>query len=420
MESLPISDTPAHFFAMGGVCSGKTIVLRLLMQSALDHIGLGLGHRALVFDAKGSMESVLLGMSLRCPVHILDPLDRRGTAWDIAADVTSPSAAQQLANCLIPESRSASPFFADAARQLLLAVLLSFQKISPGKWTLRDVLLALESRERILSLLARSPEDAALARMLLNDERHCFDILSTLANNLQPLEVIAACWHHATEKLSLERWLHEEGVILLGNDPLFHDSVTLINQAMLGCVAHHLLRQQESSVRRTWIFLDEVSEIGRIEALPALMQRGRSKGVCVAWGMRRIDEIRRLYGSQVAEELTTACSYKTVLRTDDGETATWAAQHFGPPLTASGLMTLPPTGPKHGFAGFHCTPKAGTYFRHKPWDWVLANLQPPKATTPDEDSRPEIEHHLQEWTDEDYRRLGLDNSPPTGSSTSPE
>ena len=36
MEPVPMSDTPANFFVTGGVASGKTIILRLLMQSALS------------------------------------------------------------------------------------------------------------------------------------------------------------------------------------------------------------------------------------------------------------------------------------------------------------------------------------------------------------------------------------------------
>jgi len=96
MVSLPISDTPANFFVTGGSGSGKTITLRLLMQSVLAHMGFGLDHRAIVYDAKGTMESLLRGMDLRCPLHILNSFDRQGAAWDIAADIDSPSAAEQL------------------------------------------------------------------------------------------------------------------------------------------------------------------------------------------------------------------------------------------------------------------------------------------------------------------------------------
>ena len=90
MTSLPFSDTPANFLVAGGIGSGKSIALRLLMQSALSPIGHGLDHRALVYDAKGTLAPILRGMGLRCPLHVLNPFDRRGIAWDLAADVASP------------------------------------------------------------------------------------------------------------------------------------------------------------------------------------------------------------------------------------------------------------------------------------------------------------------------------------------
>ncbi|MBI5385584.1 MAG: type IV secretion system DNA-binding domain-containing protein [Verrucomicrobia bacterium] len=329
-------------------------------------------------------------------------------------------AARQLAANLILEDMSAHSFFTDAARETLVAVCQSFIKTAPGKWTLRDVLLAMQNREHLLSLLARDPQISAAAQLLLNEEQTCANILSTSATKLAPFEVIAACWHHASEKLSLDRWLHNESVILLGDNPLFHRSIVLINQTIIGCLAYLILRQQESASRRTWFFFDDVSETGRLDALPALMQRGRSNEVCVALGFRRIEEIRRLYGSPVAEELSAACSHKTALRTDDLETASWVEREFGPPLRASDLMSLPLAGPKNGFAGFHRTPRAGTYFAHKPWDWVLANLQPPKNAAPDEHLRPGSKHHLEDWTEADYQRLGFDDSPPPGLNASPK
>ena len=421
MDPLPMSDTPAHFLAVGELGSGKPIALRLLMQSVMKYIGLGLDHRALVFDTRGKLNSLTRGMALGCPVHTMNPFDRRGTAWDIAADIASPSAANQMATVLIPkEVGSAQPFFADAARQLLFAVCQSFLTIAPGRWTLRDLLLAMRSRERILSLLARSPATAAIAQSVINDERQGLGILTTLITKLQPFEAIAACWQHAPKLLSLERWVGEESVILLEGAPGFHSSVAPVHQLMFRRLSDLLRSQPDSAGRRTWIFLDDIREAGWLETLPALMQQGCCKGVCVAFGMTEIEGIRNLYGPQAAAVLTDYCTHKTAMRPTDPTTAAWAAQLFGPPLTASGLMSLPPTGPAHDYTAFHHTPRAGTYVAHKSWDWVHAHLPPSADATPDEFLRPESEHHLQDWTDEDYRRLGLDNPLPTGLSTSSE
>jgi hypothetical protein len=62
--------------------------------------------------------------------------------------------------------------------------------------------------------LARASEIAPTARSRLDNEQTCTSILATLVTKLHPFEVIAAGWQGATNKLSLTRWLREEGVIL--------------------------------------------------------------------------------------------------------------------------------------------------------------------------------------------------------------
>ncbi|MCI0538823.1 MAG: type IV secretion system DNA-binding domain-containing protein [Verrucomicrobiales bacterium] len=82
-----------HFAFVGTTGSGKTLLQRLLMQSALTTVGHGHGHRAVVYDAKQDTLSILSGMRIGCPVHVLNPLDARSVAWDMAADVESPAVA---------------------------------------------------------------------------------------------------------------------------------------------------------------------------------------------------------------------------------------------------------------------------------------------------------------------------------------
>jgi len=223
MTPLPVSETPANFFVTGGVGSGKTITLQLLLGSVLANIGFGFDHRAIILDPEGKTGSWLVASNLRCPLHILDPSAPSGTAWDIATDVDSPLAVHQLAEVLIPADRSAQPFFVDAARQLLFAVCLSFIEIAPAKWTLRDILNVTEDRERLRSLLSRTSQTATAAR-LLND-KHTAAVLSTLATKLAPLEATAARWHHATKELSLKDWLRHESVLVLEDAPTSHNSI---------------------------------------------------------------------------------------------------------------------------------------------------------------------------------------------------
>jgi hypothetical protein len=93
-----------------------------------------------VYDAKQDTVSLLDGMGLRCPVHLLHPLDARGTAWDLARDCGTPATALQVASVLIPAEDGPNRFFSDAARDLLAGVLVAFNRLAPGCWALRSVL----------------------------------------------------------------------------------------------------------------------------------------------------------------------------------------------------------------------------------------------------------------------------------------
>ena len=126
------------------------------MQSVLPRIGQGFGHRALIYDAKQDVLSVLAGMRLSCPIRTLNPLDTRSVAWDMAADITCPASAFQVASLLVPESKGDSnPFFASAARHLLYGALVTFIQRPDHRWTFRELLLTVRDTVRFKQLLER-------------------------------------------------------------------------------------------------------------------------------------------------------------------------------------------------------------------------------------------------------------------------
>ena len=90
-----------HFLVMGMPRSGKTTLLRLLLQSLhrMDDA------RVVVYDFKNELLPGL-NPSPQQPVtdsyHIINPYDARGSAWDIAKDVDENSAST-LAQILIPQ-----------------------------------------------------------------------------------------------------------------------------------------------------------------------------------------------------------------------------------------------------------------------------------------------------------------------------
>ena len=327
---LPIEVATSHFCVVGATGSGKTLTLRLLMQSVLPRIANSGDTRALVYDAKMDALPYLVGMGIAEERIVnLNPFDERGAAWDMAADITSPVSALQLATILIPDDRSTKqPFFPNAARELLTAVVMALIHVKPGTWTFRDVILTACSMEELRELVSRTPYTSGVLEYFKNDKT-ASDILSTLREKLSTYRFIAAAWSRAERKISLKEWLESDSILLLGNDEAMRSAVDSVNRLMFKRIGELVLAQRESETRRTWIFLDEVREAGKLEGLAALATKGRSKGVCLVLGLQDIEGLREVYNPYVAQEILGQCSNKAILRLENPGTAEWAAKLFG-------------------------------------------------------------------------------------------
>lgn len=452
MMRLPSRVATSHFAIVGSTGSGKTISIRLLMQSVLPFIGQGNDQRALIYDAKQDMVSILAGINLACEVLILNPFDKRGVAWDMAKDITSPATAQQIATILIPENKNASqPFFSDAARHLLSGVFISFIKKCPESWTFRDVLIALKSQERLKKVLSETPETKDLVEQYFSDATTARNVMSTVATKMQRYEFIAAAWSKAERKISLREWLDGEFILVLGNDEATRTALDAINQVIFKRLSELILAQTESETRRTWVFLDELRQAGKLEGLSSLLTKGRSKGASVILGYQDIEGLREVYGYQLANEIAGQCANKAILRCDSSDTAKWASALFGERevlerresiskssgssqsnyslgagstskgessqvseqvlkrdvVLPSEIMDIPPTTPETGLSGYYLTPLVGAYYVTAEGSFIAQELIPRDENALDVDPREEADQYLKPWENVDLERLNL-------------
>lgn len=424
-----------HFAFIGATGSGKTLLQRLLLQSALPEIGRGRRHRALLYDAKRDLPSLLAGMGLNGPVRILNPLDARSVAWDMAAHISNPSLAQQAALLLIPESKNDNnPFFSRAARHLLSGVITSLLLRFPGKWTFRQVLLIARDPDRMEQILKAAECTRHLGRYF-EHEGTFQNILATLLTYLAPYEIVAACWDKCPETISLKSWLADESILVLGSDDANRSALDTVNRLLFRRLSDLLLSQPEGS-GRTWIVLDEVREAGKLDGLASLLTRGRSKGVAVVLGFQDINGLREVYGREVAEELLGQCNTKVVLRNNSPDTTDWCSKLFGfrevlettpgssrsfrglvPDVSRSASMStgivrrevvldseilgLPQAGLDEGVTGFFITPLTGPYLDRVPGEWLKAHLRPRQNSVPDFTPRPDADQLLRPWSEQD-------------------
>ncbi len=437
---LPSAVATLHWLVCGTTGSGKTMLQRLLMQDALPRIRRGSDARALIYDAKHDLMSVLAGMRLPCPVKVLNPMDRRSVAWDVARDCNAPAAAVQLAHVLIAD-QDAGPnaFFVKGARDLLAGVILAFVVNAARRWTLRDVLLAFADAGTLRDLLGRSPYTADRLKYF-EDPRTLTNLLSTLAAELAPFMPIAAAWDHAPNRVSLEDWVKGEFVLVLGCEEALRAPLDAINRAVFQRAVELILAQPDSPSRRVWVYLDEVREAGPLTGLRSLLNKGRSKGACVVLGFQAIEGLWDAYGRDVAEEIAGECNHKALLRVESPETAAWASKVVGeyeqlevkknqapgggppsltediirrPSVLPSEFTDLPVTNPAHGLTGVFVSPVTGAYKHTISGAELSARLIPPDRSVPDYLPRPDEHQYLRPWDAADRARLGLAAPPAT-------
>jgi len=462
---LPSRAATSHFMVVGTTGSGKTITLRLLMQRVLRTIGSAENHRALIYDAKQDLASVLGGMGLprTCPIYTLNPFDTRCVCWDMAKDVRDLATAFQTATLLAPSDKNASqPFFTDSTQLLLYGVLVAF--LTRGdKWTFSDVVRTMQSADVIRAVLESTPETKPIADRFFGNPETLQNIMATVATKMVIYEPIAAMWekaYKAGNRVSLSDWILNKGdtdargkpvtrdnyILLLGNSETARKALDAINRVLFQRITELLLNQSENrdDTRRTWIFLDEVAEAGELAGLMSLLAKGRSKGVCVVLGFQDIEALREVYGEKIAHALTGQCNNKAILRLESPATAEWASKLFGAyeaveeryshgeggggsnwsyaqeyvnrqSVLESQFYLLPVINQKNGLSGYYIVQEVGayhhTYAGHKLFGTSAQDpnklLMPPVEDVKDIEARGGSEQRLPRWGVLDFVRLKI-------------
>jgi len=357
-EYLSYESAATHFLYVGSTGSGKTVSQRMLYQTTLaPTIGQHLSHRCLAFDLKGDLHRIFFGMGIpRDCVRTLNPFDRRSSAWDMAADVNDEATAFEMSNILIPEAQEHQPFFRQAARDILTGLIFSHilsGEITGQRWTLSDVVYPLFRKDNAIlkATLARHEETQDRLQYFNNNETG-ENIISTMRALLKPFQMIAALWDQAEREgyeererlglkynprlVSLESWVKDTRgeILIIGNAQKLQQSLRLINQVIFKRASQILLSSpelQRENARRTWVLLDEVRALERLDGLQNLLTLGRSKGICCVLGFQSIEGMRdkSVWGEHIAHEITGQCRSKAFFGVGDEATAKWVAGNFG-------------------------------------------------------------------------------------------
>ena len=332
---VPLYLASQHMMVCGTVGSGKTVLLRLMLQSVFPRIGRpGLeSHRALVYDGKGDLLNIVLGMRQAGQiVFTTDVFDREGARWAIARDVTDDASANQVARILFPKHDNENqPFYSLASQKLTANVMQVLIERAVEEWYLSHLVYILRSTERIQKVLSLTEKGRDTLEQFIHSGETWANIAATLSNRLQDYEIYAALSDHCEHSFSLREWAESESVLVLRKNHQCADVVDAANRAIFAMAKRYLLARPESAERRSWIILDELASLGTgiSKELNLLMEQGRSRNISVALGFQNIASLQDEFGQNGADRLIALCSVKALLRVEDQRSAEWQSGFLG-------------------------------------------------------------------------------------------
>jgi hypothetical protein len=326
----PLNEAMTHFLVAGAAGSGKTLTIRLFLQSILPSIKTGSQRRAMVYDAKRDTMAMLDGMGVTCPIHVLNPFDDRCTAWDMAKDIESYADVEATVNILFAKDPKGKeePFWLDTSRELLTGVIKGLMLYAGENWTLRDVAIAMSNLEFIKAFLS---SDFELSQHLgvLGTQGTTANIMSTIAAKMRPYRLIAAYWSNAQYHITLKEWIESESILVLGKDRRAAESLDSLNRLIFVRAIDMLLDKHDVEEPHTFVIFDEFQGAGKIDRFQEMVEQGRSKGISALVGFQAYSAVEAVYGEQEANALIGQFKNKCLLRAQDEKTAKWMSDQIG-------------------------------------------------------------------------------------------
>jgi type IV secretory pathway TraG/TraD family ATPase VirD4 len=439
---IPYQSGNMGLVAVGAPSSGKTVSIRLFLQSVLPLIGQVPDHRAIIYDAKSEMMPILSGMGIDThPQHghvkILNPYDTRSYYWEMWRDITDIDISAEIALLFIPVNHQAKePVWDDRARSILKGVLDSFI-LTKKEWSLRDLCAATLTKERIEAVLAECPSTKSLIASKLGSGKPAESVVFSLQAAMEKYHNIASLWDSMPEArgISFYDWLNNPNgsILLLGRA---RDGTPLgdINKLMIARIGQLIAEQNDLSSRRTWIIIDELRQCGRLD-LSEIATTGRGRGASLVLGYQDNNGLKDAYGVDGAKELLGMCQHKAIFRLSSESTAHDAAGEIGQqdvrddngqertryavlPWELTSIVHIPETNVRNGLTGYYKSTAIGAYkLKIKGQELFHGMLDPIDQNVEGFKKVRVNDFPFEDWTESDLARLGYvvaeGDTPPT-------
>lgn len=320
---LPKNAWTRHVLIYGSVGSGKTqIQIQLWRQIFAKNL------KAIFYDVKGDVTAFFKDALL------ISPWDKRSAVWDIAKDISTRDAAQEFAASMIP-SEGKDPFWSNAGQFLLTGIIFSLQAERGLKWGWKELAKRCNyGPEQLLALMTvHYPKGANVIADPTSQQT--LSVISTLAAMTRLIDDLAVAWGdtEGRETFSLREWVRDgyagkRQIILQAGkgEKLTSAYISAMINAVVPEIISPALPDDERG-RTLFFVLDEFTSLSKIKIQP-LIDKGRSKGVCVVLGFQDIAQVRKVYGVDDAKSITSMVGTHIICQIGSGETREFVANQI--------------------------------------------------------------------------------------------
>ncbi|MEM7175789.1 MAG: type IV secretion system DNA-binding domain-containing protein [Chlamydiota bacterium] len=283
------------------------------------------GDRVIVLDIVGDFVSEFYREGKD---HLFNPYDARSKKWHPWCECMEDYHYQQLATIQIPDHpRSENNYFYQAARSVLVAAMKKKKREGDLKNTALFHWLSTESMEQLAQDLAETP---AAVYLDPKGERTTHSIRTTLINALRGFEV----FQNTDDPFSLREWMiapeKPDEWVFLSSTTEQRDQLKVLLSIWVS-IAINALKARDPSAdnQRTWIIIDELHALQKLDPLAGALAEVRKYNGCLAIATQNFSQLDKLYGRDETSSMIDCCGTKVCFRQGDASIARRMSDLFG-------------------------------------------------------------------------------------------
>jgi len=310
--------------AQGG---GKTVFINQLLLKLIE-----LNHKLVIFDPVKGDYSRWVPMS--AGLCLISSTDARSLHWWLGFDLLDEADAAAFSEGLVAES--SDPLWSNAARLILVGIIVHLQKTFDTNWSwseLSDCLcLTMEDLHELLK--TDYPPAATFCDPESKTSQSMEKNLKAFTANITRL---AYAWSKVDTKkrFSFKAWLDNDNTkhrrIIIQMNQRDAALGASISRAIISYSTNHIasLEFSESKTRMIGWFLDEVPQFRKLESLIKLNEIGRSKGVYTLVGFQDSSQISQIYDKEELQKWSALFGIRVFPQVVGADSQRWVCDQVG-------------------------------------------------------------------------------------------